>query len=156
MQIFLNHAKHNENFHVCICTNYADNFFDWKIIVSFYIAIHYLKALAAHKNIQLPSSHFAIDKMCDPKKAENALGLTHNAWDWYTLLYQCSRTARYDGFIDTDTNPDALSTQGRLFRTHRNLHTKHHAQQAPRVEIGQEYLSAYGTQNRQDKISLPT
>lgn len=104
MQIFLNHAKHNENFHVCICTNYADNFFDWKIIVSFYIAIHYLKALAAHKNIQLPSSHFAIDKMCDPKKAENALGLTHNAWDWYTLLYQCSRTARYDGFIDTDTD----------------------------------------------------
>ena len=97
MQVFLTQAKHNENFYVCICQNYADNFFDWKITVAFYIAVHYLKALAKKKNVDLSPSHYDVEKQVNPDK-RNELNLTRNAWDWYFNLYLESRTARYQGF----------------------------------------------------------
>jgi hypothetical protein len=102
MDIFLLQIKHNQDFYDCICAGHPDNYYDWKITVSFYIAVHYLKALAYKKMVLLPSSHFDVEKLVNPTKGD-ALKLTHNAWDWYYNLYLYSRTARYSGFTEDPT-----------------------------------------------------
>lgn len=98
MQKAINQIRHNEDFYACICKSFPDNFYDWKITILFYIAIHYLKALAYKSNVKLPASHYDIEHEVNPKKG-NILHLTYKAWDWYFDLYLCSRTARYDGFV---------------------------------------------------------
>ena len=53
MQQYLNQANHNQKFHDCINSEFPGHFCDWKITVLFYIAIHYLKALADKKNFDI-------------------------------------------------------------------------------------------------------
>lgn len=53
MDRFLNQATHNEEFHSCLCENFTEKFYDWRITSLFYTAIHYLKALALKKVLTL-------------------------------------------------------------------------------------------------------
>ncbi len=46
MDEFVMHANHNDVFHTSICKNFPDTYYDWKLTCLFYVAIHYLKALA--------------------------------------------------------------------------------------------------------------
>lgn len=46
MQAHLEQAVHNEHFHACIQQEFSDKFFDWKTTVLFYVALHWLHALA--------------------------------------------------------------------------------------------------------------
>lgn len=62
MQQFIDQAIHNEKFHECVHTNFTDSFFDWKITILFYTAIHYLKALAAKRNIDIGNTHADIER----------------------------------------------------------------------------------------------
>lgn len=53
MDRFLNQATHNEEFHSCLCENFTEKFYDWRITSLFYTAIHYLKALALKRVIDI-------------------------------------------------------------------------------------------------------
>ncbi|NCX95288.1 MAG: hypothetical protein EBX41_02560 [Chitinophagia bacterium] len=59
-------AQHNERFHDNICSSFPDDFFDWKITILFYIAIHHVKALANQLGITIGESHRAINGNIKP------------------------------------------------------------------------------------------
>lgn len=96
-------AKHNEKFHDCICEQFPDRFFDWKITVLFYQAIHYLKALAAQKGLNIGDTHFEIEQSINPDKKKTVMPITKGAWREYNALFQYSQTARYNGITDFET-----------------------------------------------------
>ena len=101
MDRFLKQASHNEEFHKCICENSSDRFYDWKITSLFYSAIHYLKALALKRAINIGQTHFEIEQNVNPDRPKPVMRITRGAWNEYKKLLQYSRTSRYDG-IDTD------------------------------------------------------
>ncbi len=103
MQNHILQAKHNEKFHDCICTEFPDRFFDWKITVLFYQAIHYLKTLAAQKGIDIGDTHYEIERNINPDRQSPKMAITKGAWREYNALYQYSQTARYNGITDFDT-----------------------------------------------------
>ncbi len=100
---FLNQATHNEAFHLLICNGDANDFFDWKTTCLFYIAIHYLKALAKYRNIEIGSSHTEINKNINKAKPKAAMPLQDDIRDDYMILYRYSRISRYTGFADKET-----------------------------------------------------
>lgn len=103
MQEHLEQANHNKNFHDCIETQFAGQFYDWKITVLFYVAIHYLKALATHRHIDIGETHFDIEHNVNPDRYNAKMRITKGAWREYKNLFNYSRTARYEGIIDIAT-----------------------------------------------------
>lgn len=99
MDKFLNQASHNEKFHQCICQNFTDKFYDWKITTLFYIAIHYLKALAEKRGIDIGQTHHEIEQNVNPKKNNASMRIRQGAWMEYKSLLNYSRTSRYDGIV---------------------------------------------------------
>lgn len=79
MDRFLNQALHNEEFHKCICENFSDKFYDWKIATLFYTAIHYLKALALKKGIDIGQTHHEIELNVNPDRNNSSMRITKNA-----------------------------------------------------------------------------
>jgi len=106
MKQHIEQVNHNSDFHNCICGSYPDKFFDWKIIVLFYCAFHYLKALAAKTGIDIGSTHHDIEMNVNPKfqrTDEHTMRIKKTAWENYNSLFCYSQTARYNGIIDAQT-----------------------------------------------------
>lgn len=103
MQHYIDQAKHNQDFHDCIQENFNERFFDWKITVLFYIALHNVKALAAKKGIDIGHTHFEIENNISPKRHKGKMPISETAWTNYRNLFQYSQVARYDGLMDHDT-----------------------------------------------------
>lgn len=103
MQQHLDQATHNQNFHDCIDTQFNGHFYDWKITVLFYVGIHYLKALASSRGIDIGETHFDIEQNVNPERNNARMRITKSAWREYKNLFTYSRTARYEGISDIDT-----------------------------------------------------
>jgi len=103
MQQHLDQASHNIDFHHCIDEKFNDKFYDWKITVLFYVAIHYLKALATKRNIDIGETHYEIEQSVNPDRPNSKMKITRNAWREYKNLFNYSRTARYEGITDFNT-----------------------------------------------------
>ena len=99
MNRFLSQASHNEEFHECICENFSDKFYDWKITTLFYIAIHYLKALASKKGIDIGQTHYEIEQNVNPLKHNASMRIKKGAWMQYKSLLNYSKTSRYEGVV---------------------------------------------------------
>ncbi|MCC5916437.1 MAG: HEPN domain-containing protein [Cryomorphaceae bacterium] len=84
-----------------MCDNFSEKFYDWKITTLFYIAIHYLKALAAKRGIDIGQTHFEIEQNVNPRKDNASMRIKQGAWMEYKSLLNYSRSSRYDG-IDSD------------------------------------------------------
>jgi len=101
MQQHIEQARHNQDFYDCIHERFDSKFFDWKITTLFYIAIHYLKALAANRNIDIGETHYEIGNNVNPTSRHKPLmPISSNAWKAYRDIFQYSRTARYEGIRD--------------------------------------------------------
>ncbi|RYM32099.1 hypothetical protein ERX46_15565 [Brumimicrobium glaciale] len=79
MDRYLNQANHNEEFHNCICENSPDKFYDWKITSLFYTAIHYLKALALKRDINIGQTHHEIELNINPDRNNSSMRITKGA-----------------------------------------------------------------------------
>ncbi len=101
MNRYLNQAAHNEEFHKSIGENFTNKFYDWRITSLFYTAIHYLKALAHKRDINIGQTHHEIELNINPQRNNSSMRITKGAWREYKSLLQYSRTSRYEG-IDTD------------------------------------------------------
>jgi len=102
-QQYLDQASHNQKFHDCIEGQFANDFFDWKITVLFYVAIHWLKALGIKRGYNLGETHYEIECKVNPGRDNAQCKITRNAWREYKSLYTYSRTARYEGITDINT-----------------------------------------------------
>lgn len=100
MQKHLLQAEHNQNLHDCINTQFNGQFCDWQIVILFYVALHYLKALAAHRKINIGSTHEEIESCVNPYRNDAIMRISKSAWNCYRNLKKYSTTARYEGFID--------------------------------------------------------
>ncbi len=103
MEQHIEKAAHNRNFHDTIDTHFNDQFYDWKITVLFYVAIHYLKALAESRKIDIGDTHHEIEQSVNPDRSTAKMRITKNAWREYKNLFNYSRTARYEGITDIST-----------------------------------------------------
>jgi hypothetical protein len=103
MHQFLDQASHNQEFHDTIAGNFTDRFHDWRITVLFYVAVHYLRALAAKKGINIGKTHHEIELNVNPDRDSARMKITRTAWRNYHQLYHYSRLARYEGLTDSET-----------------------------------------------------
>jgi len=102
MQIHLDQATHNQDFHTCIVGQFPDKFYDWKITVLFYTALHWLHALADQKGIDIGRTHVDVAHNCNPRKYGN-MPLSQVAWNHYNSLWNYSYASRYEGITDIQT-----------------------------------------------------
>lgn len=100
MQQFIEQAKHNQLLHDTLHAAYPDQFNDWKITILFYVAIHYLKALAAKQKRSIGETHYDIKANIKPPRFAGdspTMPLTLSAFNIYQDLLKYSQTARYVG-----------------------------------------------------------
>ena len=101
MQHHLEQAKHNEFFLSDLEVDYPTTYFDWKVTVSFYIALHYLQALGDYRNIEIGETHNDIERNVNPNSSRNpVMRISNSAWRNYKSLFKYSQIARYDGIND--------------------------------------------------------
>jgi hypothetical protein len=103
MRKHLDQATHNQDFHDQINESFCDKFYDWKITVLFYVAIHYLKALAVKRNFNIGDTHHEIEQNVNPDRDSAIMKIKRGAWVDYKSLYRYSKSSRYEGITDNDT-----------------------------------------------------
>lgn len=100
MQEHINQAQHNEEFLKAIEDKFPDYFFDWKITVIFYIALHYLKAYNQFNNARIGSSHKELNFNANPANEKALNPLSTKAFNHYFDLFNSSYNSRYIGLLD--------------------------------------------------------
>lgn len=80
---------------------FPDNYFDWKITCTFYCALHLLKSLGEFLGINIGESHKEIFSNIKPNNAARLLLIKDKAYDAYSMIFDYSRVARYDGIFDS-------------------------------------------------------
>lgn len=95
MREHLEKAKNNERFLEFIEQNIKDNFYDWKIIVIFYAALHYIKALLKLKRKPPGFTHNELKNIINPQNTQARYPFPQKIYDSYDELYDDSRNARY-------------------------------------------------------------
>ena len=102
MRDHLAKAKHNEKFIKLINDSIKDDFFDWKITISFYAALHYLKAFLKLKNVFGGNTHTQIDNLINPNSNTKKINIPDNIYSSYQVLLNNSRNARYSVYKNSD------------------------------------------------------
>lgn len=108
-ELHLKQAKHNSDFAAHCETTFADNYFDWKITVVFYEALHYVKAYLEIQGVTTDTlRHTQISDIIDydPKRnrgAKQKIPFVKRAFKSYQRLRENSENARYDcHFLNQD------------------------------------------------------
>ncbi|MDT3738673.1 MAG: hypothetical protein RO257_04145 [Candidatus Kapabacteria bacterium] len=109
--LHLTQAKHNEKLLNYLHAEIADNFFDWKITVSFYAALHYIKAYSYNQNKQIGDSHYDMLNNINPSFNSALLPFPKYIFDCYMNLYNYSRYARYSGMVDNENHRKKLQLE---------------------------------------------
>lgn len=97
MKDYLKKAKHNEQFLAALEKAFPNDFSDWKIVVIFYIAVHYIDAYFASNGIRIH----------DHKHRKQCIEFGEYSFlqqfiDNYTNLFNICHTSRYNGFNDIE------------------------------------------------------
>lgn len=95
-------ASHNKEFHDMACKHAPELYYDWKITCLFYVAIHYLKALAHKRKKDIGDHHHDINRNIKRGKHNPTMPISDTAYDNYMRLFHYSQSARYDGFENVD------------------------------------------------------
>lgn len=102
-QKHLNQAKNNFHFLSRVEDKLPEMFYDWKITVTFYTALHLIRAFTESKGQKLPENHVDVLKCIDPRNKNNNFPLVVNKGCYFCFsdLYNNSMDARYSGFLET-------------------------------------------------------
>lgn len=122
-------------FHDSLCEEFCEKYFDWKITTLFYVAIHYLKGLAAMKGIDIGNTHYEIEGNVNPERNNCKMRIKKGAWNEYKALFQYSRTSRYEGInTDVDTFEEIMKTDYECCLIHLENFKKYIESQGLRVD----------------------
>jgi hypothetical protein len=94
MKSRLKKAKYNEDFLTKFEELLPNDYFDWKITVVFYIAVHYIDAYFLSHGTGINSHESRRNTMEHHHSA-----LSEDCIDNYDNLYRLARNARYNGFL---------------------------------------------------------
>lgn len=104
MQHHIDQAKHNESLLSDLEIDHPTIYFDWKVTVCFYVALHYLQALADKREIKIGETHNDIERNVSPNSNHQpTMRISNGAWRNYKDLFKYSQIARYEGIIDTES-----------------------------------------------------
>lgn len=103
MKPYIEQGKHNEALYNHLKTTFPNQYNDWKITIIFYSAIHYLKAYAKLNKKTIGTSHHEIFLNTDSHNRNATFPIQKGAYTLYKDIYQYSRTARYNGMLDSAT-----------------------------------------------------
>jgi hypothetical protein len=106
MKTHILQAEHNVDFHNNICSTFPELYFDWKITVQFYTALHLLKALAKKEHKDIGNNHSDIFRSIRWDNDNAVMKISRTAGEMYNDLYSYSHSVRYDGIghlIDIET-----------------------------------------------------
>ncbi len=92
--MYENKADHNQVFLDSIIEDYPSEYFDWKVTVQFYIALHRCYCVLDASGETICNRHK--DNINNLKSIDS--GLSINLFK----IYKNSRQSRYDGFINED------------------------------------------------------
>lgn len=98
MQNHVAQAKHNEEFSLVLETHWPKKYFDWRITVLFYTALHYIRALEKSKNLNFGTNHKATKQNIHPNNG-GEMPVSQNCYDAYIDMFNSAYTSRYTGFI---------------------------------------------------------
>lgn len=107
-QKFYKQAIHNYKFFCEVHSKLPKVFFDWKITILFYTAIHLLRALMTERGIDVGNSHHALRKAINPKNNYSKSPVKKHAYNSYVVLYNASLEVRYSGFLDDSKRKEYL------------------------------------------------
>lgn len=114
----INQAKHNEKFLLLIEQHCPDNYFDWKITVVFYCALHYLRAFESFKKIKVGGTHKDMIYHINPKNKDAKMKIDQSCADCYIDLFNMAHTSRYNGIKDTKVYLQLLKYNLSLAKKH--------------------------------------
>jgi hypothetical protein len=103
IDLHYNQIKHNTNFLNFLQKEVPDDFYDWKITVTFYIALHYIRAYACKMNVKLGDSHISIIYNLKQSNANSGIPVPQHIFLSYLKLYDTSKNARYSGLKNDET-----------------------------------------------------
>lgn len=98
MQYHISQIKHNEEFSLVLETHYPKKYFDWRITVLFYTALHYLRALEKSKGLNFGTNHKSTRQNINPKLG-GLMPVSQSCFDAYMDMFNSAHTARYTGFL---------------------------------------------------------
>ncbi|WP_130736908.1 hypothetical protein [Flavobacterium sp. J27] len=94
-KVYENKAIHNETFLYCINNDYPNEYFDWKVTIQFYTALHKCYCVLLTKNFTIHKSH--------KDNIDNIKTIDQNLSTKLHKVYKHSRQSRYDGFLTEDS-----------------------------------------------------
>lgn len=98
VQKYYQQAIHNYTFFCEVHSKLPDIFYDWKITVLFYTAIHLLRALMVEREVNVGDSHNALRKAINPGNQNAEKPVKRHCYNSYIVLYNSSLEVRYSGF----------------------------------------------------------
>lgn len=108
VQKHVKQAHHNFRFFCEVHSKLPDLFYDWKITVLFYTAVHSLRAIMAQRDVIVDNSHYDLRKNIDPKNNIATKPVKKFCFNAYVVLYNASLESRYAGFISPAKRLDYL------------------------------------------------
>ncbi len=93
MKDYLRKAKHNENFLAVLEKSFPNEFYDWKIVVIFYIAVHYIEAYFDSHGIKT-TNHKQRRELIE----FGEFSFLRSFIDNYDNLFNICHISRYNGF----------------------------------------------------------
>lgn len=94
----INQAKSNEKLLDYLNSNLSKEYYDWKITISFYTALHYISAYANHYNIIL-KNHKDYFEYLNPHNKKSQISFSNDAYISYQTMFRNCREVRYSGLI---------------------------------------------------------
>jgi hypothetical protein len=114
----LNQAKHNENFLSEIEKHSSNNYFDWKVVVVFYSALHYLRALEKLHNKKIYGRHKDLLYHINPKNIDAKMPIDQKCADSYFDLFNMSHISRYYGIDNAQIHLALMKYNLNLAKSH--------------------------------------
>ncbi len=100
MQNHIDQVAHNIDFLDALDKQFPKRYFDWKITIAFYTALHCLRAYEKFKRVRISKGHKFMFEHSDPTNPTALNPISQRAFDAYTELHADAQLTRYEGFLN--------------------------------------------------------
>lgn len=125
MKEHLDRAIHNEEF-LNVIENHTPNlYFDWKVIVAFYSALHYLRALEHRKKSHIGGGHKEFFAHLNPDSKTAKMPIDKAVFECYLDMFNMAHTSRYHKFKDIKKFQELMKFNLSLAKQHLDVIKKY-------------------------------
>lgn len=111
MEQYINLVKRNEKLLNFLNREIPDEFDEWKIVITFYTALHFSNAYIVLLGKKQPKDHSERHHNLNPKNADSDYPVSEDSYNNYIDLYRASRKCRYNPFTNEKAHNTYLKTE---------------------------------------------